>query len=106
MDEVVLQAEERLGIDSPSKVFYEIGQQTMAGMAMGIQDLATLPVRQSLIASGAVASAPAIMSGGGYVDNSRNVTIQAGGNTINDAAEAAHFENRVQRAVARGMRGE
>ena len=104
MQEVIRQAEERLGIESPSKVFFKIGQQTMAGMALGIRDLATLPVRQSLIASGAVASAPA-MTGGGYVDNSRTVTIQAGGNTITNAAEGAHFESRVKRAVVKGMRG-
>ena len=71
---------------------------------MGIQDLATLPVQQSVIASRAVASAPA-MGAGGFVDNSRSVTIQAGGNTITNAAEGAHFESRVLRAVNKGMTG-
>lgn len=104
MEEVIKQAEERLGIQSPSAVFHKIGQQTMMGMAGGIQEMAALPVRESAIASRAVASAPAMMSGGN-IDNSRTITIQAGRNTINNAMEGAMFEERVRRAVTNGIRG-
>jgi hypothetical protein len=104
MEEVIRQAEERLGIESPSKVFFKIGQQTMLGMAGGIQEMAALPVRESAIASRAVASAPAMMPSG-PIDNSRHITIQAGRNTINNAVEGAMFEERVRRAVTNGVRG-
>jgi len=106
MDEVVRQAEERMGIASPSKVFYKIGQETMRGMAMGIQDLAILPVRESLIASRAVASSPASYAGRDYnVTNSRRVTVNSGNNTFNTGMDETAFSARTTRDVGRAMRG-
>ncbi len=106
MEEVIRQAEERLGIQSPSAAFRKIGQQTMQGMAMGIQDLASLPVRQSMLAASATASAPARYAGRDYnVTNSRRVTVNSGGNVFNTGMDETGFSARTTRDVSRAMRG-
>ena len=104
LEQLIKQAEEKLDISSPSKVFERMGGAMMEGMALGIREMSMLPIRESLIATQSVVQGP-YASGGGSVDNSRTVNISLGGQTIASAREGQLFEQRVTRAVQRGMRG-
>jgi hypothetical protein len=75
MQAIIAQAEEELGIASPSKVFEKIGAETMSGLALGIERLMSLPVAQSAIATQAMIAAPAsvVTPRNNYTDNSRSV---------------------------------
>ena len=107
LDQLIKKSEEKLDISSPSKVFERMGRGMMEGMALGIREMAELPVRESIIAAQATVQGPymAGAAGGSTVDNSRTVHISLGGQTIASAREGELFEQRVARAVRRGMRG-
>jgi hypothetical protein len=93
MQEIIIAAEGELGISSPSKEFQRIGEQAMAGMTTGIERMMGLPIAASAIASQQM------------IDNSRSVTIQAGGNTISNGMDQAAFESGIRRIVTDALRG-
>lgn len=110
MEAIIEQAEQELEISSPSKVFERIGGQAMEGMAMGIERLMNLPVQESLLATQRMISAPALATTSSgpqqYIDNSRNLTLQMGGNTITGTADEARLNSRISQTVRREMRGQ
>jgi len=93
MQEIIGVVEDELDIASPSGEFMRIGEQAMAGMAMGIERMMSLPVATSAIASQQM------------IDNSRSITIQAGGNTIANGMDQAAFESGIRRIVQDALRG-
>lgn len=99
MDAIIQQINDELEISSPSRVMQRIGRQMMQGMTLGISEAMGAPA--SLMA------APAMAMGGtvNNVDRSRSVTIQAGGNTIGSASDAAAFDERIRRIVRQEVRG-
>ena len=106
MEQIILQAEEKLGLRSPSTVFRKFGQQLMEGMALGIEDMMSLPVRQSAILARSMVSAPAAASIGSYnVNNARTVNVNAGGNQFYTGMDETRYSSRTTRAVSRALRG-
>ena len=76
-------------------------------MAIGIRELASMPIRESLLASRSVASSPALSAGRDYnVNNSRRVTVNSGNNTFNTGMDETAFSARTTRDVSRAMRGQ
>lgn len=76
-------AKDKLKINSPSRVFMEIGEGTMEGMALGIEAAAPIAARASSGAAGITASAATDLGGSSGVlstggGGSINVTIHAG----------------------------
>lgn len=110
MEEIVARAEEELQIGSPSRVFKRLGEQAMQGMAMGIERMMSLPVRESTIATQRMIQAPAAIAAAGMgsqiIDNSRTVAIEAGGNTIANDVGLNRYTATIRREVERGIRGE
>jgi hypothetical protein len=110
MQEIVSQAEQELGIGSPSKVFESIGEFAMQGLAMGIQRSMIDPVTQSALAMQRLISAP-VAAAGAAVSQSRSVVTHEGDTNVNinanvsDSVGLNRFANRVDRVVTRGMRG-
>lgn len=106
MEAVIAQAEEELGIASPSRVFEKIGGEAMKGMAMGIQGLMGLPVAQSVIATQAMIAAPAqIVSPRNITtDNSRsvgdiNISGRGGGGQMGDVQLVATIRRVIQEEI-------
>lgn len=73
-----------LGIHSPSRVFAEIGDHTMAGLDMGLQRSATDPLRTAQSISGRIASigAGVALSGAALAGTGGMAASQGGGTTI------------------------
>ena len=71
---------EKLGIHSPSRVFIGIGEEIMRGMALGIEELSSLP---QMAMAGAVAGTVAGATSNTSIDNSRtnnfNITLPTTG---------------------------
>jgi hypothetical protein len=89
------QAEQDLGIGSPSKVFMEIGRNVMAGLTGGIQSALQFP-RQ------AVAQATQMMTPqvSGVTNNTQNVNITA---NISNGMDLAGFQAAANRALGNGV---
>ncbi len=109
MELIVAQAEEELGIASPSKVFARIGGEAMEGMAQGIQRLMSLPEAQSAIATQAMIAAPAqiVSPRNTTIDNRRsmgdiNISGRGGAGQMSDTQLVAT----IKREVMSMMRGE
>jgi len=85
-------AKRLLGIESPSKLFMEIGANTMLGFQQGIAEMA--PQNQAVMqaAVSPMVAAPEVMP-------NSSVTINMGGNTINSQLDIATFEARVLSVV-------
>lgn len=90
-----------LGIESPSKIFFEIGENTMLGFAEGIMSGDTAALGQNMAASfvnsvnsglrGAAAQ-PVMTSGmRGDVNNSRSVVVEVNANYANAQSEAGIY---------------
>lgn len=90
VDAFVTTVKKDLGISSPSKVFYDIGQYVMAGLTKGINDAARLPMQALSSASAGLAS---------QVINNRTVVLDMGGVAINNGMDMRAFEQRVRYTV-------
>jgi hypothetical protein len=101
MNAIIAKLNEELEISSPSRVMQRIGHKMMEGLSVGIADLAPMPARMMMAPAYAAAGMTNISS----YDQSRQVTINAGGNTITNAAEGAAFEERIRRIVRQEARG-
>jgi len=87
-----------LGIDSPSKVFIEIGGEMMQGMARGILNMAKLPELAM------IAATPIPMSNYNVANNkTNNVSINMGGVNITNGADHQAFISQVEWAVQRAL---
>jgi hypothetical protein len=93
MEEIIATVNEGLGIESPSKEFMRIGEQAMAGLALGIERMMSLPIAASQIATNQM------------VDNSRSVSLTMPGMVISDNQDMALFEARVRHVVNNAIRG-
>ena len=100
---IIGQAEEDLGISSPSTAFQSLGEEMMAGMAMGIEQMANLPIRASLLAAQQTISIPALSLAASPASQSTSneYNYHLGGNTIASGMDQAQFEARVLRIVRR-----
>jgi len=108
MEAIIAQANEELGIASPSKVFEKIGEETMAGMAMGIKNLMDLPVAQSALATQAMVSAPAMIAGARStnVDQSRSMgDVNINNPSLPDQAAQDQLLSTIRREIASSLRG-
>jgi hypothetical protein len=106
LEAIIRKVEDTFEIGSPSRVFQRVGRSMMQGMAMGVADMAHLPIGGSLMASTAMASVAA--RGGGSpsnVNNSRSVTVNAGGNQFYSGMDETGYSSRTTRAVERAIRG-
>jgi len=110
LQQIIEKAEEELEIASPSKVFSRIGSQLMQGMAQGIDAAMSVPVDATIQAAGSVIAPMSVVDQWGAAmlrggPGNSGVTVQAGGNTINNGMDEAQFDARVLRSVQRAMRG-
>jgi hypothetical protein len=110
MEALVDKAEEELGIGSPSRVFEQIGERIMGGLAMGIQEMANLPAMGVDLAVRQMINAPALAAPNVIVQpvvtSGPQVNVEAGGNTITSGMDEALFEIKVTNAVRRALAGE
>ena len=86
---MIAQVQGDLRIDSPSKVFMDIGKQVMAGLARGIDSNVVRPMSSLQ---------RAIEVPRGSVSN-RSLNLSFGGVTISNGMDLATFETRVQRIM-------
>ena len=89
-------ANEELGIESPSQVFWEMGQQSMAGFMRGMLDAtgAMTDVMGDVVGPSAYTSTPAVTEEGATVN------VYFGDTVLNDQMDVALFEDRIQSIVA------
>jgi len=100
VDGAIESAKEQLGIESPSKVFAEMGRQTMAGYEQGVESSApgaAVAVRSAMTTAADAGAASAGSPGTGGTTLVANVTINGSGD---DPA----FLSRVHAAVVQALR--
>lgn len=99
IEDAIAAAKLALGITSPSKVFASIGRNTMAGMAIGVQQARYQPIGETAAAAAGVIGAAArvpIMTGNTYNRTLQlNMTNQVG-NGIDVAMLDAHIRQVVR----------
>ncbi|MCP4540595.1 MAG: hypothetical protein GY832_25950 [Chloroflexi bacterium] len=108
MEAIIAQANEELGIASPSKVFEKIGGEMMAGTALGIKDMMEAPIAQSAIATQAMVSTPAAVMGGARTsyDQSRTMgDVNVNNPSVPNQAAADQLAAQIKRVVMDTMRG-
>ncbi len=100
-----------LGIESPSKVMAKMGQQLMAGLAQGIGDGVSIPVRTMLSAGAGVgmAAAHGLSTGAAPMSSRMEVAGDTYYVTVTDRLAAAtllsNVRGRQQQRLAAGMGG-
>ncbi len=95
LEALIAQANQTLGISSPSKVFSEMGQRIMQGLTTGVVSAMKLPQKAinqatDLMASQQAISAPNIMT----TNNAVNIT-----NTVRDNLDLAIIDSQINRAL-------
>lgn len=99
VDNAISTAKSKLGIHSPSRVFYEIGDNTVAGFSNAVNDNAPTAKRsmERMVQPPKVGASNGNASSGGAPNITVNITVNGGGSD-------ADFEERVRRAVEKGIR--
>lgn len=96
VEDAVAGAKKLLGIESPSKVFEAMGENSMAGFIRGITSLTpAVQTSMAMAMSPSVSAVPVVPT--------NNVTINMGGNNINSPMDAALFEANVLRVVTNNI---
>jgi len=94
-------AKAKLGIQSPSKVFMEVGEQTTAGMTKGVQNTAAQPTQavESMVNQTIKASVSPPRPQAQIIRGGPQVNVQIGDVSISNQAEGDMFQRRVELAV-------
>ena len=102
IQDAITSATDILGISSPSKVFFDFGQDIMTGLQQGLA--AMTPAINAQFQASVAAPAQAVVSGPvlpSIINN--NITLNTGGNTINTPFDQAQFDAMFMRSVQRLM---
>jgi len=101
IEKVIAAAKAKLGIESPSRVFFEIGKNTMTGFAEAIIGSDTAGLGRDMAASFTSSvnaglngiAAQSVMANGGRSDinNSRSVVVEVNANYANAQSEASIY---------------
>lgn len=105
MQQIIQQAEDEMGIASPSKVFAQIGRDMIAGLAAGIDSLVSKPAEAISRATAQAASLVPVTAGAVAGPSSMNQVQFLGSQTFTQPFGKMEFEIMTRRAVMRALKG-
>jgi len=97
--DAIAAAKRLLGIGSPSRLFAEIGAQTMQGYQVGVAAMQPEVNAQLMTA----VAPPVVTSPVTQVTNTRSVTVNMGGQTINNGMDVGQLRSFILETVASGV---